>query len=143
MSAPTTLSLAEVADVTSTGGLWLFRGRKGGGRAIPGVTINGQFLLELNSFDQAQTIQTFAVNTTTVGGVQLFNGFQRDAAGALVVGSQEIGITRGWRLLMGGDLRLLDTLVVNGQVELRRGRKLYPGDRVALQGREFTVTRAR
>lgn len=34
-------------------------------------------------------------------------------------------------------------VLVNGQVELRRGRKLYPGDRVALQGREFTVTRAR
>jgi ribosome-associated protein len=31
---------------------------------------------------------------------------------------------------------------VNGQVELRRGRKLYPGDRVSLGGREYTVEKA-
>ena len=31
---------------------------------------------------------------------------------------------------------------VNGQVELRRGRKLYPGDRVSLWDREFTVEKA-
>jgi ribosome-associated protein len=31
---------------------------------------------------------------------------------------------------------------VNGQVELRRGRKLYPGDRVSLQGEEFMVKAA-
>jgi ribosome-associated protein len=31
---------------------------------------------------------------------------------------------------------------VNGQIELRRGRKLYPGDRVTLGGSEFTVEKA-
>jgi ribosome-associated protein len=30
---------------------------------------------------------------------------------------------------------------VNGEAELRRGRKLYPGDRVALGGHEFSVER--
>jgi len=30
---------------------------------------------------------------------------------------------------------------VNGQQEMRRGRKLYPGDRVSLEGHEFTVER--
>lgn len=30
---------------------------------------------------------------------------------------------------------------VNGETETRRGRKLYPGDRVALGGHEFTVER--
>lgn len=38
---------------------------------------------------------------------------------------------------------IADRLVcVNGQVELRRGRKLYPGDRVTLGKNEFTVAKA-
>jgi ribosome-associated protein len=38
---------------------------------------------------------------------------------------------------------IADRLVrVNGQVELRRGRKLYPGDRVSLGRSEFTVEKA-
>lgn len=42
----------------------------------------------------------------------------------------------------GGEAKLLiaDGLVmVNGETETRRGRKLYPGDRVQLDGREFIV----
>ena len=42
----------------------------------------------------------------------------------------------------GGEAKLViaDGLVaVNGQVELRRGRKLYPGDRVTLDEYEFIV----
>ena len=31
---------------------------------------------------------------------------------------------------------------VNGEPEMRRGRKLYPGDRVSLAGEEFVVRRA-
>ncbi len=31
---------------------------------------------------------------------------------------------------------------VNGEREMRRGRKLYPGDRVSLRGHEFTVKQA-
>ncbi|NVN92602.1 MAG: S4 domain-containing protein YaaA [Desulfuromonadales bacterium] len=31
---------------------------------------------------------------------------------------------------------------VNGEPELRRGRKLYPGDRVSVPGHEFVVERA-
>jgi ribosome-associated protein len=31
---------------------------------------------------------------------------------------------------------------VNGELEMRRGRKLYPGDRVSLAGHEFIVERA-
>lgn len=45
----------------------------------------------------------------------------------------------------GGEAKLIiaDGLVtVNGEVELRRGRKLYPGDLVRLAGREFRVERA-
>ncbi len=42
----------------------------------------------------------------------------------------------------GGEAKLViaDGLVtVNGAVEIRRGRKLYPGDRVAVDGQEFIV----
>lgn len=42
----------------------------------------------------------------------------------------------------GGEAKLIigDGLVaVNGEVETRRGRKLYPGDRVTLDGRDFIV----
>ncbi len=42
----------------------------------------------------------------------------------------------------GGEAKLViaDGLVqVNGAVELRRGRKLHPGDRVTIDGEEFSV----
>lgn len=45
-------------------------------------------------------------------------------------------------VMSGGEAKLLiaDGMVkVNGDVELRRGRKLYPGDRVELGGNEFPV----
>ncbi|HEY3309497.1 MAG TPA: RNA-binding S4 domain-containing protein [Desulfuromonadaceae bacterium] len=45
----------------------------------------------------------------------------------------------------GGEAKLLimDGLVtVNGEVELRRGRKLYPGDHVGFSGHIFPVERA-
>jgi ribosome-associated protein len=44
----------------------------------------------------------------------------------------------------GGEAKILiaeGQVRVNGETELRRGRKLYPGDRVALGGHEFTVER--
>lgn len=46
----------------------------------------------------------------------------------------------------GGEAKLLigDGLVnVNGEIELRRGRKLYPGDTVSMGGYCFTVMRAK
>jgi ribosome-associated protein len=45
----------------------------------------------------------------------------------------------------GGEAKLVITdglVTVNGEVELRRGRKLYPGDRVRLGGQGFLVKRA-
>ncbi len=45
----------------------------------------------------------------------------------------------------GGEAKLViaDGLVrVNDELELRRGRKLYPGDRVCLDGHEFLVKQA-
>lgn len=45
----------------------------------------------------------------------------------------------------GGEAKVIiaeGEVSVNGQLELRRGRKLYPGDRISLQGREFMVKAA-
>jgi len=45
----------------------------------------------------------------------------------------------------GGEAKLIISgglVAVNGAVELRRGRKLYPGDRVLLAGHVFAVERA-
>jgi ribosome-associated protein len=42
----------------------------------------------------------------------------------------------------GGEAKLMladGTVLVNGAVELRRGRKLRPGDSVVVGGRTFTV----
>jgi len=42
----------------------------------------------------------------------------------------------------GGEAKIIITegmVKVNGETELRRGRKLYPGDKVALDGRTFVV----
>jgi len=44
----------------------------------------------------------------------------------------------------GGEAKIIiaeGQVRVNGEMETRRGRKLYPGDRVALAGREFAVER--
>jgi len=44
----------------------------------------------------------------------------------------------------GGEAKIIiaeGQVRVNGEAEMRRGRKLYPGDRVALGGHEFTVER--
>ncbi len=42
----------------------------------------------------------------------------------------------------GGEAKVLITggeVMVNGEVELRRGRKLYPGDRVETGGKVYEV----
>jgi ribosome-associated protein len=44
----------------------------------------------------------------------------------------------------GGEAKIIiaeGQVRVNGVTETRRGRKLYPGDRVALGGHEFAVER--
>lgn len=44
----------------------------------------------------------------------------------------------------GGEAKIIITegqVRVNDKTETRRGRKLYPGDRVSLGGHEFTVER--
>jgi len=44
----------------------------------------------------------------------------------------------------GGEAKIIISegqVSVNGEIEMRRGRKLYPGDRVALSNHKFTVER--
>jgi ribosome-associated protein len=44
----------------------------------------------------------------------------------------------------GGEAKIIiaeGQVQVNGEVELRRGRKLYPNDRVCLGNKVFSVTR--
>ena len=69
---------------------------------IPGVALNGDFLVEINTFDTTQTIDTFAVNGVTASGQAcmpdpsnpgsgcFFGGFQRDKAGNLVTTQTQI-----------------------------------------------------
>jgi ribosome-associated protein len=45
----------------------------------------------------------------------------------------------------GGEAKMVISeggVSVNGEVEIRRGRKLYPGDRIVLRKRKFTVESA-
>lgn len=45
----------------------------------------------------------------------------------------------------GGEAKIViaeGEILANGEVETRRGRKLYPGDRVTFGEQEFTVTAA-
>jgi ribosome-associated protein len=42
----------------------------------------------------------------------------------------------------GGEAKFLITggdVLVNGEIELRRGRKLYPGDRIEVAGKVYMV----
>src|SRR5262249_9365225 len=64
---------------------------------IPGVQLDGQFLLEINTFSTTQTVSTFAINKDANG---LFTDFQTDANGKLVVVQQPI--ESGFRLIMSG-----------------------------------------
>lgn len=44
----------------------------------------------------------------------------------------------------GGEAKIIISegqVRVNGDTEIRRGRKLYPGDKVSLDGHEFVVER--
>lgn len=48
----------------------------------------------------------------------------------------------GGAALVGGEAKhyITDGLVsVNGETELRRGRKLYPGDRFSFDGKEYII----
>src|SRR5262249_41436388 len=76
---------------------------------IPGVNLNGQFLLEINTFSTAQTVQTFAIAKDANGN---FNGFVMDANGNLQVMQQSID--PGFRLVMSGSLKVASIVNIVG-----------------------------
>ena len=64
---------------------------------IPGIDINGVFLLELNTFTTTKSVETFKVKKKTIfAGTaderEVFDGFERDAAGNLVVTTEQLGV---------------------------------------------------
>ena len=84
---------------------------------IPGVSLSGDFVLEINTFSTAKTIQTFAVNQTTgPNGQTLFDGFQHDSAGNLVVASTMIETIGGFSLQMQGNLSIAGVATITGNV---------------------------
>jgi hypothetical protein len=89
-----------------------------GANSIPGISFNVEVLAEINTFAGDRAIKTFAVNTATVNGVTRFSGFQRDGSNNLVVSDADVTIRSGFHLLMYGDLRVLNVLVVHGSVDL-------------------------
>ncbi len=64
--------------------------------SIPGIEIGGEFLLEINTYADDRVIQTFKTKTVTQpSGHVAFDGFERNAAGNLVVTNQTISIHGG------------------------------------------------
>ena len=122
-------SVAFIGTLTGAINLAVYVGAKTGvvgriqltrsGTAIPGVILNGQFLLEINTFSSVQTIQTFKVNTKLVNGRTVFDGFARDGAGNLVVVSQTLSVVGGFSLQMAGQLIIGSTLTIEGNVSFR------------------------
>ncbi|NMM32989.1 MAG: calcium-binding protein, partial [Phycicoccus sp.] len=91
-----------------------------GMNSIPGLSLNGQFLLEINTFNSVRQIRSFVVDTQIVNGNPVFGGFQRQN-GQLVVANQTIGVVAGFRLEMYGSLRVMDVLDINGHLVLTIG----------------------
>ena len=99
-----------------------------GSSNIPGITLSGQVMLEINTFSSQQVIQTFKVKTKTFspptgGTTQIFDGFEHDAAGNLISTTATITTVGGFRLVLGGLLVIGDrpdsALTIAGQVEFR------------------------
>ena len=111
-----TLNLAVyVGGSTGTGvvgRIQITRGASG----IPGISFSGQFLVEINTFSSEMDIQTFAVRQKDVGGgVMVFDGFEHDAAGRLVITEATLAAST-FTITLAGDLRVGDTLTIQGNV---------------------------
>ncbi|HEX4527586.1 MAG TPA: hypothetical protein VH108_12695 [Gaiellaceae bacterium] len=88
--------------------------------SIPGIELGGEFLLEINTYSTDQTIQTFKTKTVTQpSGHVAFDGFERNAAGNLVVTTQTITVHGGFQLLMAGHLVIASTLRIDAEVLFR------------------------
>ena len=82
---------------------------------IPGVNLNGELLLEINTFESVQTIQTFKVAKDLHG---RFNGFERNPDHSLVITDTLISVTKGFKLMLSGDLNIgSGAIVLKGYFE--------------------------
>ena len=127
-----------------------------GANAIPGVSLNGQFLLEINTFSSAQIIQTYKVKEATVNGRPVFGGFARDGdpeTGPLSIGDVTIGVVAGFRLEMYGSVVVSNVLDIFGHVVLsigasgvtlvvNGGAALAPFGEVTIVDSGFSITTA-
>ncbi len=112
-----TLNLNVYAGVGKTGVVGrIFLGLSTAG-SIPGVSLSGQFLLEINTFSAPRTIDTFKIKKRIVGSVEFFDGFDLDAQGRPKVVTDTISITNGFFLKMAGDLRF-GPLTITGEFKL-------------------------
>ncbi|MBK8118783.1 MAG: hypothetical protein IPK39_05835 [Sulfuritalea sp.] len=88
------------------------------GGAIPGVTINGQFLLEVNSYSQAKTITSFQTNkehNASYSGTQPNILATDPDTGFFIFG--DITINPGIRLVLQGMLKLGSVVEISGRFE--------------------------
>jgi hypothetical protein len=126
--------IAFLGSLSATVNLNIFIGPKPGvvgrimlalaSKKIPGVTFNGEFLLEINSFSTAQMIETFRqreiTRPTSSGGPRtFFGGFEHDGKGNLVVAQETIEVTGGFRLLFAGKLTVANIVEIAASVEFR------------------------
>ena len=117
-----TLNLAVYVG-TSTGVVGRMQLSRGSA-IIPGVTLSGQFLVEINTFSSAQTIQTFLTETkqftyTDSSGshtTTVFGGLAHDARGNLVVGTTTIN--PGVAILFTGFFNIGDKVVIDAAASL-------------------------
>ncbi len=79
---------------------------------FPGVSLSGQFLLELNTFSTSQTVDTLEIATDSNGN---FTGFVKDANGNVELMNQ--AIAPGFRLEMNGSLSAFGIVTIQGFFE--------------------------
>ena len=79
LSGTLNLNIYVGADQTGVVGR-VFLARSDAG-SIPGVSLTGQFLLEINTFASAQTIETFKIKKRGSLGIEFFDGFDARRAG--------------------------------------------------------------
>ena len=86
--------------------------------AIPGLSLNGQFLFEINTFSSVQTVNTFAIDTRVVERRQRSSAASAGENGSSSMVDQTLGVVAGFRLEMSGDLTIMNVLNVNAHVVL-------------------------
>ncbi len=88
--------------------------------SIPGVQLDGVFLLELNTFASVKSVDTFKIKRRTLAsGREVFDGFEHDAAGHLLVASEQLDVVGGFKLVMSGELIVANTLHISAEVQFR------------------------